>query len=154
MKIMLNGKILVSSSFTKAKSAVLSDKNSLLKIHDNLWERANHIFKKNDVCEIVDGMCYQGRLNGNNFCCGGCQYLSDTGCTVKSLRCKLWLCGEVHRKIHGDDSLHDFRVEVQTIKNLMHWFYLDSYTIRQSQEIEVKNAWPYVERNILGKVRK
>jgi hypothetical protein len=26
------------------------------------------------------------------FCCQGCKHLSETGCTVKSMWCKFWLC--------------------------------------------------------------
>lgn len=25
-------------------------------------------------------------------CCGGCKYLGDSGCMVKSLACKIWVC--------------------------------------------------------------
>ena len=26
------------------------------------------------------------------FCCGGCQYLKQDGCSVESLYCRLWIC--------------------------------------------------------------
>ena len=26
------------------------------------------------------------------FCCGGCQYLKEDGCSVESLYCRLWIC--------------------------------------------------------------
>jgi len=31
-------------------------------------------------------------LTNSNGCCYGCKYLSEKGCTTKSLACKLWVC--------------------------------------------------------------
>jgi hypothetical protein len=30
------------------------------------------------------------------WCCSGCKYSSDKGCTTQALACKLWLCDDAH----------------------------------------------------------
>lgn len=55
--------------------------------YDEFYRRAQVIIDKYNPCKITDGKC----LNGTP-CCGGCEHLSNKGCTVSSLRCKVWLC--------------------------------------------------------------
>ena len=63
-------------------------------IYDQLYDEADKLFKKYNYCDIKDNTCYQARRCGCiSFCCKRCEYLSDNGCTVKSLTCKLWICG-------------------------------------------------------------
>ena len=37
-------------------------------------------------------------------CCDGCKHLTNTGCSIKSLSCKLWLCGPKLRDKLSDDQ--------------------------------------------------
>ena len=52
-----------------------------------LYKAGEELFAEFNPCEIRDGKCKRGDL-----CCSGCEYLSDTGCTVEALWCKLWTC--------------------------------------------------------------
>lgn len=67
-------------------------------LHDALYDAANKVLEKANPCGIhmVDG---KARCNNpmysddGNLCCGGCIHLTPTGCSVRSLSCKLWTCG-------------------------------------------------------------
>jgi hypothetical protein len=74
------------------------------KIHLNnmLCQVANLLLHYYDPCQWKDGQC----VNGKPWCChntnderrdgqGGCAMLSESGCTVQSIGCKVWLCNEV-----------------------------------------------------------
>lgn len=60
-----------------------------------IYQEGTALFAEFDPCEIHDGKCFQGRSckDTKSFCCTKCDHLSDTGCTVESLFCKLWICG-------------------------------------------------------------
>ena len=61
----------------------------------DICDRADGLFKKYNYCEIKDGTCGRFRLKtspGKNFCCGSCEHLTETGCSVKAIMCKLWIC--------------------------------------------------------------
>ena len=47
------------------------------------------------------------------FGSGRCQYLSTTGCTVKSIRCKLWFCRHVRYASSGGEQ--DYIALIQSI---------------------------------------
>lgn len=59
-----------------------------------LYQQACDIMKQYDPCGVCNGTCTRGRCGKQNFCCEGCKYLSDKGCTVEALACKLWVCEE------------------------------------------------------------
>jgi len=61
--------------------------NQKLELYDRLYNHADKLLKKYNPCRIKNGKCANGR-----FCCYGCKYLNKSGCTVKCLECKLWLC--------------------------------------------------------------
>ena len=84
--------------------------NELSHKYDRLYSRAEAILKRDNPCQIQHGpdglvSCRDTRrLAANRYgpipiakqqalCCKGCQYLGSAGCTVKSLICKVWLCG-------------------------------------------------------------
>jgi hypothetical protein len=59
------------------------------------------------LCNILDRIlietgCRQICINCPRQCCDDCKYISDVGCTTKSITCKLWLCFELDNKISGD----------------------------------------------------
>lgn len=64
--------------------------------YDELYAKACALFKKHNPCEIRRGSCMRGRIHEiKSFCCGSCEHLSNTGCTVKCLWCKLWVCHDI-----------------------------------------------------------
>jgi hypothetical protein len=79
----------------------------LERLFDSCYERAERLNrdKGSALCDIRDGHCARSRNTGANpFCCGAhvdfpgnqrCQHLGHEGCTIKSLRCKLWFCESI-----------------------------------------------------------
>lgn len=66
-----------------------SEFEEMSKLYDELYKQADLALKKYDPCKIQNGRC----INTYPCCDGTCGYLSKkTGCTVKSLACKLHLC--------------------------------------------------------------
>jgi len=63
------------------------DGKTLTQIYDELYELADGIIKKYNPCKFSNGRCA-----GGIGCCNGCRYLFSTGCSVKALACKLWIC--------------------------------------------------------------
>jgi hypothetical protein len=53
------------------------------RMYDVLYELGQEVLDKYDPCNSC-----------TTYCCNGCKYVSPKGCTVKCLRCKLWLCSE------------------------------------------------------------
>lgn len=66
-------------------------------------------------------------------CCQGCERLSENGCTICSLACKLWICPEIrlHMPEHVLDEFREVWDEAA--------FY-DLLTFRGSKEESVHNA--------------
>jgi len=67
--------------------------------YDELYQQALAVFAEYNPCKIEDcsdgehKTCARGRLHDReSFCCYGCEHLSDDGCTVECLWCKLWFC--------------------------------------------------------------
>ena len=60
-------------------------------LHDRLYRHADNIIKKRNPCKIEGKYC----LCGKNPCCDYCNYLTEKGCSVECLRCKLYLCYRV-----------------------------------------------------------
>lgn len=77
------------------------------KLHDALYDTANRVLAAANPCNIKIGE--DGKASCNNpyyskdgfLCCGGCPNLTPTGCSVRSLGCKLWLCQHVMREPPG-----------------------------------------------------
>ena len=64
-------------------------------IYDFLYLLADTSIKRADPCNIHatdtgEIVCMRGRP-----CCNSCRYLRDNGCTIRCLRCKLYICGGV-----------------------------------------------------------
>lgn len=72
-------------------------------IYDRIYDIADRLIKKHNPCNIhADGtkVSCTYRLCETRLCCGGCggRYW-DSGCTVKCLACKLFLCGAIKHKV-------------------------------------------------------
>lgn len=66
-----------------------------------LCEKATKLFKEYNPCKFnKNGYCNVKRKNKSvcGSCCLECKHLSKTGCTVKNLSCKIFLCSEMCRK--------------------------------------------------------
>jgi hypothetical protein len=101
--------------------------------HDALWEQADAIIKRANPCDFVDGLCIRERIvkstsgKTSSFCCcrpisgkewdiGHCvHFVEGSGCGIKSIACKTWLCGEAERNISIDDRAALGRIEKQAI---------------------------------------
>ena len=59
-------------------------------LYDRLYALAGKVLDKHKPCESC-GRCtyFGGSVSG---CCRGCPFLKETGCSIQSLGCKLWLC--------------------------------------------------------------
>ncbi len=90
-------------------------------LYSVLYTMAKDIVTTSNVCDHRDGMCSRERdrkerkVQTNKYCCCGdpngkasvdihCQYLTDTGCTVKNLDCMVWLCK------HADEKLKKYSI--------------------------------------------
>lgn len=63
--------------------------------YDAIYEEAKELFEKYNYCDVSHGQCANFKFRpdrGYSFCCSGCEHLSENGCTVKALWCKLWTC--------------------------------------------------------------
>ena len=61
-----------------------------------IYQLGEELFSKYKPCSINnEGLCLRGQDGGCNFCCADCAYITDTGCSVEALWCKLWVCGAI-----------------------------------------------------------
>lgn len=82
--------------------------------YDYLYLKGQQLFAEYDPCAVRDGACRNGRQNdGNSFCCFGCKHLSEDGCTIRSLSCKLWLCG-------GFNIPSEFKTRIHELYDMAH----------------------------------
>lgn len=96
---------------------VVKDKLStaeLSALYDRIYDIADRLFKKYNPCNIhtenkklycIDYHKNKG-YNANRLCCSGCgeypemdtNHWSKTGCTVKCLACKLYICPTIRQQ--------------------------------------------------------
>ncbi len=65
-------------------------------LYDTLYEMGQAFIKFYNPCKFgSDGKCLASRgfLNRDSFCCSKCKHVTDKGCSVKALACKLSFCG-------------------------------------------------------------
>lgn len=73
-------------------------------MYDILYQQASDALKRCDPCKFDEkGTCIAMREKApglENGCCTGprCQHLTEKGCGVESLSCRLWLCSHVRMK--------------------------------------------------------
>jgi len=76
-------------------------------MYDYLYDKATMLFNEYNPCAVRYGTCVSGRGGGNEFCCFGCDYLGDNGCTTRALSCKLYLCNYCIRPKEFMDKFDD-----------------------------------------------
>ena len=83
-----------------------------------LYQAAQEVFDEYNPCDVQDGVCLRGRsgikYDNDNFCCAGCDWLTDTGCSVEALWCKMWTCRII---ITGNNTPQDFRDKLNAINH-------------------------------------
>lgn len=94
--------------------------------YDELYEKADKLLKEYNPCKIKCGSCQANRIDPkynstNQLCCGGCPHWKN-GCTVKSLACKLWLCGPVQGKFpylynKNSERIRELAHKLEAIRN-------------------------------------
>lgn len=62
------------------------------KLYDLIYDKADKLLKEFNPCDVHKTLFGDIFCKCRNFCCCDCDYLSEKGCTVKALYCKLWRC--------------------------------------------------------------
>lgn len=109
-------------------------------LHDRLYRHADKLIKKHNPCEIKDRKCIVGKC-----CCDNCDHLTENGCGVKCLRCKLYLCYKARnnvslsktlarmlQKAYRHNIVHFRYSREQIIKTLHVWEKIDLETANRS----------------------
>ena len=56
--------------------------------YDELYAKAQKVLDEHKPCTTSEGaLCHYG-----TFCCNSCKHVRSSGCCVKALGCKLWIC--------------------------------------------------------------
>ena len=69
--------------------------NFLSEAYDTLYNRAQELLNEYNPCEIINGECVAQAYGFEACCSRRCKYISSSGCTIRNLKCKMHLCGEV-----------------------------------------------------------
>jgi len=129
----------------------------------NLNETEFKIHLHNKLCAVVDiliayynpcniganGTCKTGIIT----CChntnhesvdGGCIFLSDLGCTVRNLECKVWFCNEILDKLP-----RKLKLSLKAIEILDRLFMLSSYPpehlTHENSEYQIQDTLRYFD---------
>ncbi len=84
--------------------------------YDSIYEEVDSLFKEYNPCQFEGNSCFANRLykynsSASGGCCNGCQDLGPGGCKIKSLGCKLFICGCIFR------SNSEFRLKITDLRN-------------------------------------
>lgn len=99
-------------------------------VHDLLYVMADQLIKKYNPCQIHTSRSGLVTCLGDNGpCCNNCEYISNSGCTVTCLGCKLGLCStarehhtELGHKLWDMAKLSNIH-EIRTIRTSRRWEY-------------------------------
>lgn len=95
-------------------------------LYEAIWRQMDSILKEWNPCEFQGGRCFRNREKSKkekNGCCHGCEWLSDKGCTVMSLGCKLFLCQGAHDKLPSYVQLQITKLKRVAKDSGILWFY-------------------------------
>ena len=110
--------------------------------YDRLYLKACKIIAKYKPCIIKNGKCIAGEP-----CCRGCNHLEDSGCTVDSLICKLYLCNKARdENPKCADLLYGVLNEAAKIGVMNKWIYDNPF--RASKEEHFENFRVAKQENI------
>jgi hypothetical protein len=94
--------------------------------YDEVYSKMQDLLTKTNPCRIKKDD--QGKVSccGEDnpcLCCSGCKHLSPDGCAVKSLACKLWLCGEAMRNALRDPAfVAEYSKLLDEAKEIPHYY--------------------------------
>lgn len=78
-------------------------------MYDELYAEGQAVLEKYNPCNIQpDGSCTKMQYGASCYCCESCEHLGPTGCKVKSLACKLWLCHDA--RMANKEAVHKLRL--------------------------------------------
>lgn len=68
--------------------------------YDVLFAEAVTALHRHNPCRWENGTCIAMRAGqeGPQACCQGCGHLTDQGCSVEAITCKVWLCDYVRQQ--------------------------------------------------------
>lgn len=104
---------------------------NLSKRYDDLVTRARLLLTTYNPCRWDD--IAKDCIRGTSGCCSGCPNLQETGCTITSLACLLWICPSVSATL-PEEVINKFKAiwDEAHEHNLL--------TFRGSREESIKNA--------------
>ncbi len=76
-------------------------KEQKMEMYDVLVTAGRQVIKTLNPCRWNNGVCINKR--NCELCCKDCKHLGPNGCTVDSLACILWLCGDWDTDENIDD---------------------------------------------------
>lgn len=108
-----------------------------IKLHDRLYRHADRLIKKYNPCEVKNGKCLDG-----DFCCGSCEHLTENGCSVNCLSCKLHLCWMARAKFYTLNRTLERMSQKACYHNIL--------GIRQSREQVIKKlqSWENLDLKV------
>ncbi|MFA5397768.1 MAG: hypothetical protein WC346_17295 [Methanogenium sp.] len=107
-------------------------KTKLSKEYDRLYKEGQKILDTYNPCQIevkngkvscVNSRNHKSFGSENVLCCGNCRYHKDSGCSVKCLACKTYLCTTAYNKLpkYAKKKLNKIQKRV-TFLRLAHFF--------------------------------
>lgn len=132
-------------------------------IYDRTCEELDNIFRSKNLCDFKNDSCIAQRLhktkNETMGCCysfyyrkdgfpintGLCKYLSDKGCKIKSLKCKMFTCKYLRKK--GIKFLVKDFVLLNLFLNKKQKRYLETAFFKTQEEIVEKWIEDYPGNN-------
>ena len=104
-------------------------KKELSILYDALYDYGVRLFmvEYNNPCTLGTGSCPHPE---RNYCCGRCSKVGKSGCKVKCLGCKLFLCGHLRPK------LPDLNDKLSVARTLAGFFWIGYVQCTKKQMIE------------------
>ena len=104
------------------------DSEAKQRLYDVLFAVGQQVIDHHQPCHWKDGMCRRMRsIKGDKGCCEGCRHLTNDGCAVQSLACKLWLCDSQAR------LFRECETELKILRQVADYCGIP-YEIRRSKE--------------------
>jgi len=143
------------------------NKKFLEKKYNELYDRADKLFKDINPCKFESGMCSVNCSCRTGCCIKGCPHHSnEKGCGIVCLPCKLYICGQLQqssakdfissiKQLFYEYLIWGMRIPVRTPKGL----YYDSFSIPKKEHItsiidqaEFTNCAVNINGNIIGNI--
>lgn len=67
--------------------------------YDLIYEEADKLINEYNPCQFENGKCIIAREKNIEICCKPCYYLTNKGCNVKALGCKLAFCPDIWKLV-------------------------------------------------------